>query len=341
MSGGDLLAQATAELYSADPDVFIEHRDLLAARARAAGDAPAAKRISGLRKPTRSAWVINRMVHAAPQTAEQLAALGQELRAAQRSLDGTAIRELSLRRRELIDALARQGFAVAGLHAPPAALRDEVTATLAAALADPQVHEQLAAGNLVRAVRAEGFGPAGPALTLVPPLPGEGRTPGSRRPAGRVAAAAGPAAPAAGRTGAAASRPASTGNRRSAAQGEAGRDRIDREHAAREDAPREHAERERAERERAEQERRRQAALSEAERAAAAADQVARAAAEAERDQESAVRRLEDQLADARQRLADARARGRQARAAQGRSRQALTRLQNEPSGRSAARHSR
>jgi hypothetical protein len=316
VSGGDLLALATAELYSADPDVFIEHRDLLAARARAAGDAPAAKRISGLRKPTRSAWVINRMVHAAPQTAEQLAALGQELRAAQRSLDGTAIRELSLRRRELIDALARQGFAVAGLHAPPAALRDEVTATLAAALADPQVHEQLAAGNLVRAVRAEGFGPAGPALTLVPPLPGEGRTPGSRR-------------------------PASTGNRRAAAQGEAGRDRIDREHAAREHAPREHAERERAERERAEQERRRQAALSEAERAAAAADQVAQAAAEAERDQESAVRRLEDQLADARQRLADARARGRQARAAQGRSRQALTRLQNEPSGRSAARHSR
>ncbi len=76
---------------------------------------------------------------------------------AQSSLDGTALRDLSLQRRQLIDALARQAFTVAGQPSPPAATRDEVTATLAAALADPQVAERVRAGTLDRAAHAEGF----------------------------------------------------------------------------------------------------------------------------------------------------------------------------------------
>ena len=102
--------------------------------------------------------MLNQLVRAAPGVPSELTSLGEELRAAQRSLDGAAIRELSRRRRQLIEALARQAFTVTGLHAPPAGLRDEVTATLGAALADPEVAEKLAAGTLERAARAEGFG---------------------------------------------------------------------------------------------------------------------------------------------------------------------------------------
>ncbi|MGC1288177.1 MAG: hypothetical protein WA895_35105, partial [Streptosporangiaceae bacterium] len=161
MTDGDLLGEAVAELYSSDPDEFVERRGALVARGREAGQAPAAKQIAALRKPTRSAWVVNRLVRADPGVTTELAELGEELRAAQDSLDGAAIRELSQQRRELIESLVRRAFTVVGVSAPPAAIRDEVTATLGAALVDPQFADTLAAGALVRAVQAEGFGPVG------------------------------------------------------------------------------------------------------------------------------------------------------------------------------------
>ena len=172
------LRDAVAELYSSDPDEFVERRGALVAQARAAGQAPVAKQIAGLRKPTRSAWIVNQLVRAVPGVPSELARLGEELRAAQGSLDGEALRQLSRRRRELVESLARQAFTVSGLQAPPAGLRDEVTATLGAALADPQVAGHL--GTLERAVYSEGFGSAGPPdLTLVRPT----RSPPRPRPA--------------------------------------------------------------------------------------------------------------------------------------------------------------
>jgi hypothetical protein len=195
VTDGDPLGEAAAELYSSDPDEFVERRSALVARAREAGQAPVAKQIAALRKPTRSAWVVNMLVRADPAAAAELASLGGELRVAQGSLDGAAIRELSQRRRELIESLARQAFTAAGISAPPAAIRDEVTATLGAALADPQFAETLAAGALVRAVQAEGFGPVGkPTLTLV-----KGGGGVARAPRGKTAPAqpARPAAPSA------------------------------------------------------------------------------------------------------------------------------------------------
>jgi hypothetical protein len=187
----DLLQRAVAELYSSDPDEFVERRGALAAAARSAGQAPAAKQIAALRKPTRSAWVVNQLVRVVPGVISELSSLGAELRTAQGSLDGAAIRELSQRRRDLIESLARQAFTAAGQQAPPAGIRDEVTATLGAALADPQFAEQLAAGALVRAAHSEGFGVSGsPALTQV-------TRPANRPPAARPASrpAARPAAP--------------------------------------------------------------------------------------------------------------------------------------------------
>jgi hypothetical protein len=295
VTGTDLFQEAAAELYATDPDTFIERRGTLVAQARAAGQAPAAKRIAGLRKPTRSAWVLNQLVRAVPDVPSELARLGQELRAAQKSLDGAAIRELSLRRRQLIETLTRQAFRVSGLDAPSAVLRDEVTATLGAALADPEVADRLAAGTLERAVRSEGFGTGPPTLTLVTssggrsplraaPVPGAQR--GARGP--RALAVAGTVAPA---------RP-----------------------AAQAPAPR-------AEAAASERERRRETAVAAAEQGVTDAAQAAEAATAAEQKLERAVQVLEEQLADARRSLSDTRAQARRARARQRQARLVLDRL--------------
>jgi hypothetical protein len=289
----DLLVAAVSELYSADPDEFTERRIALVAAARSAGDAAAAKQIGGLRKPTRSAWVVNRLAHTDSGLAAQLIELGDELRDAQSSLDGARMRELSVRRRELIDALSQQAFTAAGQATPTAALRDEVTSTFGAALADPQFAEQLQAGALVRPARPDGFG-AGPesALTVT-------ATPRLRL--------VQPARTARG-----------TATRHSSARGTAGPTAT---------APA-GVEAESAEARAKAAEERRQAALAEAEHRAADADQAAQAAADAESERQRALELIEEQLADARRELDQARLQARRARVAQRAARQALGRLQ-------------
>jgi hypothetical protein len=152
----DLLADAVAELYAADPDGFTERRAELAAAARDAGEPAVAKQITALRKPTRSAWVVNRLVRSDPKVRSRLQALAADLRAAAGSADGARIRELTAARSRLVDELTRQALQVSELPAPPAALREEVTATLDAAIADPEVAANL--GTLVRAAQWSGFG---------------------------------------------------------------------------------------------------------------------------------------------------------------------------------------
>jgi hypothetical protein len=167
----DLLADAVAELYEADPDDFTGRRAELAAGARDAGEPAVAKQITALRKPTRSAWVVNRLVRGDPEVRSRLDALAADLRAAAGSADGARIRELTTARGQLVDELTREALQVAGLPAPSAALREEVTATLDAAIADPEVAASL--GTLVRAAHWAGFGlvpltEGAPAPTPVP-----------------------------------------------------------------------------------------------------------------------------------------------------------------------------
>jgi hypothetical protein len=147
----DLLEDAKAELYEADPDGFTARRQELAGHARDAGEPAVAKQINALRKPTRSAWVVNRLVRSDPGVRSRLDALAADLREA---ADGARIRELTTARARLVDELTRT--ALAGVPAPAAALREEVTATLDAAIADPEVAGRL--GTLVRAEQYAGFG---------------------------------------------------------------------------------------------------------------------------------------------------------------------------------------
>jgi hypothetical protein len=164
-AGSDLLAEAVAALYDADPDEFMPRRQQLADAAKEAGDQDAARQITGLRKPTRSAWVVNHLVRSDPEVTIRLAALSTELRAG--ALDATRIRELTTARARLVDELTRQAFTLAGHPSPSAGQREEVSTTLDAAIADPAVAGRL--GHLVRAERWAGFG-LDPD-TAVPPAP--------------------------------------------------------------------------------------------------------------------------------------------------------------------------
>ena len=179
----NLVEQAAEELYAADPDAFMDRRRALAVAARDQGDAAAAKEITALRKPTRSAWTLNALARAEPELIDTLVELGGQLHDAERRLDGQAMRSLSRRRRELVDDLARRAFAVTGQREPSSAIREEVNATLLAAVANPTVADQLASGRLVRAAQWDGFGGGGeggtgrPELSVVPsPAPSPSST---------------------------------------------------------------------------------------------------------------------------------------------------------------------
>jgi hypothetical protein len=316
VTSDDLLGAAVSELYGADPEEFTRRRGELAATARSAGEAAVARQIAGLRKPTRSAWMINRLVRSDPDAAAGLATLGEELRAAEQSGDGARMRESSQARRELIATLVPRALAASGEHNPHAALREEITATFSAALADPEVAEQIQHATLLRPARRVGFGTVQPPeLALVPP-------PSAARPAARPARKTGAAAPGRGR------RRAEADPERHRAQAEADPERRRAQAEAERERRRAEAEAER-ERRRAEAEaqRERRRARTEAESALADADRTAQTARQAEQRQQDAFQRLEQQLTEARRLLREASAQARRAEATRRRAQQALDRL--------------
>jgi hypothetical protein len=332
VTSADLLDEAAAELYTADPEEFTRRRQELAGLARQAGQAAVARQIAALRKPTRSAWVINQLARSDPDAVTQLTDLGRDLRAAERARDGGAMRELAQRRRQLITALVRQALAAAGQDAATAGMREELTGTFAAAIADPEVASQLQQGTLIRAVVRAGFGSEQPVLSIVPSRPG-GKQGGQARPgtARPARAKRGKAGAGRGETGAAPDEPVS-GEPPSDEPG-TGKTRQDRAAAAEQRrAEARAAEEQRRAEARAAQERRRAEVRAKAERAVAEADQAVAAAEADQMEQQTAIRRLERELTNARRKLRAAGAEARRAEAAQRRAHQALDRL--DPPGR-------
>ncbi|MDQ3715167.1 MAG: hypothetical protein M3381_03875 [Actinomycetota bacterium] len=291
MGAEDLLDQAIEELYSVDPDEFMQRRTALAKQARSSDD-KAAKDIAGLRKPTRSAYALNQLVRSDPEAAPRLAELGDALRAAQDALDGARMRELSTLRRGLIEELADQAFRVTGQPSPAPGLREEVVSTLNAAVADQGVVEQLGSGTLVRPARWDGFGFASPPeLSVVRPstprqraVPSTAAKPGS----GRAAATRTTRAP----------QPAEAQTATKATRaGRASKPTEAQLRAAQAEA------RAQAKAEAKAEEQRRRQALAEAARAAKEADSALAKAVRTEAEQQTRVRHLHEQLTDARRRL--------------------------------------
>jgi hypothetical protein len=335
MTGAGSLAAAAAELYAADPGEFTGRRADLVAAARAAGDPATARQIAALRKPTRSAWLINQLVRDDPGVPGRLGRLGDELRAAAESLDAARIRESSRARQRLLAELVGQALRLAGPQPPGAGVREELTATFSAALADPEVARQLAAGSLVRPVRQDGL--AGPGLELAGPgleLAGPGL-----ELAGPGLELAGPEKAGAGKAGAEKAGAEKAGAGKTGAEkAGAGLELVPSPEdgragaRARHRAEQQRAQRERAQRDRAERDRRERRAT--AHRAVLEAQRAARAAAQAEEQLRDELHRIEDQLAElrnqltvARRRLGVARQRTRAAQRAEQSARQAAQRL--------------
>jgi hypothetical protein len=153
------MADELDELYEVKPEQFTTLRTKLAAAAKQRGDADKAKQISAARKPTTAAWVVNRLALRDQQIRGRLTGLGERLMDAHTAMDGSRIRELSAEQRRLVDDATRAAFEEAEVAEPTGALRDDVTGTLQAAIADPDVASRL--GRLTKAERWSGFGEFG------------------------------------------------------------------------------------------------------------------------------------------------------------------------------------
>jgi len=306
VSTADLVRAAIDELYALDPDEFTDRRTALAAEARST-DKAAGKDIAALRKPTRSAYALNQLVRSDPDAAGRLAQLGDDLRAAQESLDGPRMRELSTLRRGMVEELADQAFQAfqaTGQRSPTPALRDEVVSTLNAAVADESVVEQLGSATLVKAARWDGFGFASPPeLSVVRPG-------GPRQPRD---------APSTGKPKPPTARPEQTVIKGRKATKAATKSEQQAQKRAADAAARAQA--------KAEEQHQRQV-LAEARRAVKDAGSALTKAAKAEEEQQTQVRLLHEQLTDARRRLDEMRIDLRRAENRERKAQQALDRQQ-------------
>ncbi|MGH3948425.1 MAG: hypothetical protein ACRDSE_04785 [Pseudonocardiaceae bacterium] len=142
----------TDDLFAGSREEFVGARDALAAQVRKEGDRGLAARITGLRKPTTSAWLINRIAREHPRDIAKLARLGKELRAAHENLAGTRLRALSRKRQELIQSLLGIARETGDGVTDPVAT--EVESTLSAALGDPDLARAIATGRLQTAIDA-------------------------------------------------------------------------------------------------------------------------------------------------------------------------------------------
>ena len=161
------VAAAADALYELDPDDFIPARTAAVLAAKQAGDRALATELAALKKPTRSAWLVNLVLHDVPGAGDELAALAAELLGAHAEADFVAVRSLDGRRNRLVAELTGRALAL-GLergYSVGEPVKGEVTDTFVAATADPEVLAQLRTGRLTKAQRYSGFG-----LPMAPPL---------------------------------------------------------------------------------------------------------------------------------------------------------------------------
>ena len=165
---GHELDEIVRELYVLPPTDFVAARNEMVRQAKAAGSQEIANRLQHLRRPTRSAWLVN-LLASDPTAMQRLSTLGRELRDAQTELAHAELRRLAEQRRRLIADLLDRAQAhadEAGLRLTPTVL-SEVEATLQAALVDLAGALTIRNGRLVRPLSHSGFGPRPRQVSLV------------------------------------------------------------------------------------------------------------------------------------------------------------------------------
>ncbi len=168
----DALDEVADELYELPPEDFVGARDDHVAQARERGDRELARAIGRLRRPTRPAWLANLLARHRAEQLDGLISLAAGLAEAQKTLDGASLRQLSAQRNRAVSAMAREAGRLAqeaGSPATDAQLR-ELQGILEAALARPEVADEVRAGRLTRTLTYTGFGPdADPGAFPTPP----------------------------------------------------------------------------------------------------------------------------------------------------------------------------
>lgn len=180
------LDEAVNQLYSLQPEEFLDARRQLVLTTKSAGEPGLATAIGSVRKPTAAAWAINQLTRRQPEEIERLLTLAASLHEAQERVDGKALKELGRERTRLIDELVRSSAQTAkeagGSLSPPMA--NQVRETFVAALASTAATEAVASGQLTRALSYAGFGDVDLSEATAAPSP-------ARRPALRVIAGEG------------------------------------------------------------------------------------------------------------------------------------------------------
>jgi hypothetical protein len=154
------LSSTAGELYALMPGEFVAARTAAEKKARAAGDRELAGQIHALAKPTAAAWIANQLVRRHPDEIAGLRELGTGLREATAGLEGEQLRQLSQQQNRVISALVGQARSLAKAAGQPMSEATErgLEATLRAALADEDLADQLASGQLTVALEHSGFG---------------------------------------------------------------------------------------------------------------------------------------------------------------------------------------
>jgi hypothetical protein len=177
-------AQAGDELFGLPPEEFVAARDELARRLRREGDAEAATQVKALRRPSLSAWAVNRLARERRRALGPLLAAGERLRAAhQAALAGEGAAELrsaAKAEREAVAGLVETALELlreAG-HPTTDATRDRVAATLHAAAASPEAADLVRNGRLTTDLDPSGFGTAADAAFDAAAVAAAGRAAG-------------------------------------------------------------------------------------------------------------------------------------------------------------------
>lgn len=155
------LDAAAEELYAVLPAVFIATRDARAKEARADGDEELYAQIKALRRPSAAAWLVNVLARS-DEGFEEFTDLSRRLRDAQTHLDAPTMKELGQERTRVVAELVERAVALAKDADPQyrdtATVRDQVTSTLTAAVADPTAEAAVTSGRLVSPLSYAGFG---------------------------------------------------------------------------------------------------------------------------------------------------------------------------------------
>jgi hypothetical protein len=170
------------ELYREHPDGFVAGRNELAKEVRAAGDREEADRIKKLRRPSASAWLINRTALSSPDPLDEFAEASRRLEDAQaRALEGdddavAEWRDAAARERDATAAVVETatGLARDSGHSVNRRALELVGETLRAAASDSDLRDRVMRGRVER-------GESAPTLGMPAVVPTRRREPSSAK----------------------------------------------------------------------------------------------------------------------------------------------------------------